>query len=48
MKAKTIYIYFIAYKNYLLDHNLLDNSEDITVEDLVWFVNYMNFSIEKC
>jgi hypothetical protein len=38
MNAKQIYLYFLIYRECILDNELTDDSDEITVEDLVDYV----------
>ena len=37
-KAKHVYLYYLIYKEYLLEKKLEDDSSHILVEDLMYFV----------
>lgn len=39
-KAQKVYLYFRVYQHYLIAHKLADDSSQITVNDLVDFVDH--------
>ncbi len=39
-KAQKVYLYFRVYQHYLIAHKLEDDSSQITVNDLVDFVDH--------